>query len=137
MQKLQKIVALLLACYVLQGNCQYSAEEDFDEESEESDVNQNQASSSGNNATAVAVASTNVNGTVSNTTVPTNNRVIGQVDNIITNVQRLNITGIVDQSLGIRNNTEIRKFVNGIIHTVFCNPFLANFNNCGHTKTTL
>jgi len=58
----------------------------------------------------------------------------GQVNQILSNVDSFNITGIVDQSLGIRNNVPVRNLVNSILSSVFCNPFFANVNNCGRGK---
>jgi hypothetical protein len=74
------------------------------------------------------------NGTTPSTT-PSPERVMNQVNNIISNVEILNITGIVDQALGIRNNQPVRQLVNGILGAIFCNNFLAGFNNCGTRKT--
>ncbi len=56
--------------------------------------------------------------------------VAGQVGNIFNNVGKLNVTGIVDQALGIRNNYIARPLVTGILNVVFCNPFTFSDNNC-------
>lgn len=98
---------------------QYSEEDD--EDNEELDVGQN-----GN-----LTASGNSTGPISNATL---NRVLGQITNVFSNVEKLNITGIVDASLGIRNDTSVRNFVNSIMATIFCNDFLANYNNCARLK---
>ncbi|OXA57961.1 hypothetical protein Fcan01_07183 [Folsomia candida] len=111
------ILLISILCSKVSG--QYSEEDD--EDNEELDVGQN-----GN-----LTASGNSTGPISNATL---NRVLGQITNVFSNVEKLNITGIVDASLGIRNDTSVRNFVNSIMATIFCNDFLANYNNCARLK---
>ncbi|CAL8095595.1 unnamed protein product [Orchesella dallaii] len=56
--------------------------------------------------------------------------VLNQVGQIWNNVGKLNVTGIVDNALGIRNSQFVRPLVSGILNAVFCNPFTFSNNNC-------
>ncbi|CAL8074341.1 unnamed protein product [Orchesella dallaii] len=61
---------------------------------------------------------------------PSQAHVIGQVDQIIQNVNGGNITGIVDQALRIRAPAPVQQLVNGIMNLVLCNPFNRLWNRC-------
>lgn len=61
--------------------------------------------------------------------------VLNQVDKILQNVSRGNVTGIVDQSLGIRAPMPVRNLVNGIMKLVFCDPISRLFGRCRGNNT--
>lgn len=61
---------------------------------------------------------------------PSQEHVYNQVHKILDNVAVGNITGIVDQALGIRAPMPTRNFVNGILNTVFCNPINRLLGRC-------
>lgn len=60
--------------------------------------------------------------------------VLSQVGNIWNSVGSLNITGIVDQALGIRNSQFARPLVTTILNVVLCNPITFSENNCNKYK---
>ncbi|XP_035707445.1 uncharacterized protein LOC110849232 isoform X2 [Folsomia candida] len=53
------------------------------------------------------------------------------VNGILSSVTNLDIPGIVDNALSIRNNEPVREFVTGLMTAIFCSPFLNNFSTCG------
>lgn len=61
---------------------------------------------------------------------PSQAHVLGQVNQIINNVNGANITGIVDQALLIRAPAPVRQLVNSILGLALCNPFNRLWNQC-------
>ncbi|ODM96774.1 Protein rolling stone [Orchesella cincta] len=64
--------------------------------------------------------------------------VLNQVGQIWNNVGKLNVTGIIDNALGIRtsNSQFVRPLVSGILNAVFCNPVTFSESNCRKSGRT-